>query len=105
MSDARNSLRKGRISLVHLAITLIIVGACVEAARGGDWPQLLGPGRNGTCAETGLLRSWPKEGPPLVWEKQIGAGFSGPVVAAERLILFHRVGDEEVVVCLEAATG
>ena len=37
--------------------------------------------RNGTSPETGLLAAWPKEGPPKVWEKQVGEGYSGPVVA------------------------
>src|SRR5262249_22262452 len=39
------------------------------------------------------------------WEKKVGAGFAGPVVAGDRLILFHRVGDEEVVECLDVANG
>jgi outer membrane protein assembly factor BamB len=76
---------------------------CLLAA--GDWPQLLGPARNGISAETGLLASWPKQGPKLVWEKPVGEGFSGPAVAGDRLILFHRVGNEEEVECLDAATG
>jgi outer membrane protein assembly factor BamB len=70
-----------------------------------DWPQHLGPTRNGHSSETGLQRAWPKEGPQVVWQRDVGSGWSGPVVAGERLILFHRVGDDEVVDCLEAATG
>jgi outer membrane protein assembly factor BamB len=70
-----------------------------------DWPQFLGPQRNGVSAEKGLATFWPKNGPPLVWEKQVGEGYSGPVVSGQRLILFHRVGDEEVVECLNAGTG
>jgi outer membrane protein assembly factor BamB len=86
------------MSLAVLATTLRLVAAA-------DWPQFLGPARNGTSTETGLLDTWPKSGPPLLWEKEVGAGFSGPVVAGGRLILFHRLGDEEVVECLDAATG
>ncbi len=74
-------------------------------AGADDWPQFLGPKRNGVSSETGLLKSWPKEGPKVLWEKQVGEGFSGPVVAGDRLILFHRAGDEEVVECLHAQTG
>jgi outer membrane protein assembly factor BamB len=70
-----------------------------------DWPQWLGPERNGVSTETGLLRSWPKEGPPVVWQTDVGDGYSGPVVAGDWLILFHRVGDEEVVEGLDAASG
>src|SRR5262249_33810392 len=56
-------------------------------------------------AETGLLRSFAKKGPPVVWEREVGDGFSGPVVAGDRLVLFHRVGDKDLVECLDAATG
>jgi len=83
---------------------------CLSAAicgliTGADWPQFLGPNRNCTSSETGLLLSWPKDGLPKLWEKKIGEGFSGPVIAGERLILFQRVGDKETVECLDAATG
>src|SRR5436853_3490658 len=75
------------------------------SGRADDWPQFLGPKRNGTSAEKGLNTSFPAQGPPRVWEKRIGAGFSGPVVAGTRLILFHRQGAQEIVDCLEAASG
>ena len=78
-------------------------GALLCAAA--DWPQFLGPTRNGVSTETGLKATWPKNGPPVVWEKEIGEGFSGPVVVGDRVILFHRVGDQEVVECLGAADG
>ena len=74
-------------------------------ARAGDWPQFLGPARNGFSAETGLVASWPKGGPTVVWQKDVGEGYSGPVVAGSWLILFHRVGNDEVVEGLDAATG
>jgi outer membrane protein assembly factor BamB len=70
-----------------------------------DWPQFLGPRRNGISQEHGLNLAWTKEGPRLLWEMPVGAGFAGPVVAGDRLVLFHRVGNEEVVACLEPATG
>jgi outer membrane protein assembly factor BamB len=84
------------------ALVLALVVAPVFAA---DWPQFLGPSRNGHSTETGLARSFPKKGPPVVWEREVGEGYSGPVVAGGRLILFHRVGDEDLVECLDAATG
>jgi len=70
-----------------------------------DWPQLLGPARNGISPETNLAMSWPKEGPPVVWQKKVGEGFSGPVVAQSKLILFHRLGNVESVECLDARAG
>jgi outer membrane protein assembly factor BamB len=83
---------------------LLALGFAVQGTA-GDWPQFLGPTRDAHSAETGLVRSFPKKGPAVVWEKEVGDGYSGPVVVGGRLVLFHRVGDEDVVECLEAATG
>src|SRR5437016_1220622 len=70
-----------------------------------DWPQHLGPTRDGHSPETGLARSWPKDGPVVAWKRDVGSGWSGVAVAGDRLMLFHRVGDDEVVECLDPATG
>jgi outer membrane protein assembly factor BamB len=72
---------------------------------GADWPQFLGPTRNGVSSETGLLQTWGPDGPPVLWEKRVGEGYSSPVVAGERLIIYHRVGNEEMIDCLEPASG
>ncbi|HKB42287.1 MAG TPA: alcohol dehydrogenase, partial [Gemmataceae bacterium] len=66
---------------------LLALGLVVVPASAADWPQFLGPGRNAHSRETGLVRTFPKKGPPVVWEKEVGEGFSGPVVAGGRLIL------------------
>ncbi len=84
-----------------MRILFIIVASVLVAA---DWPQYLGPNRDCKSSETGLARSWPKGGPKVVWEKKAGSGWSGAVVAGDRAILFHRVGDDEVVECVDAAT-
>lgn len=72
---------------------------------GADWPQHLGPNRDGHSPESGLLRQWPKGGPAVLWQHEVGTGWAGPVVSGERLILFHRVSDDEVVKCLDPGTG
>jgi outer membrane protein assembly factor BamB len=86
-----------QICFLALAFQLPILAA--------DWPQLLGPGRDGHSSETRLKWDWADQGPPLVWKKEAGTGWAGPVVAGGRLIFFHRLEDDEVVECLEAATG
>ncbi len=87
----------------------VLLGAFLAVPSGrasaGDWPQFRGPARDGISNETGLVDSWSKEGPPQVWAKKIGLGYSGPVVAGDRVIVFSRDGDKEVVQCLAAATG
>ncbi len=70
-----------------------------------DWPCFLGPTHNAISSETKLAKSFPKDGPTLVWESAKGTGYSAPAIAGERLVLFHRVEDEEVVQCLQAETG
>src|SRR5689334_10050658 len=54
------------------------------------WPQYFGPGRNGLYQGSPLATTWPASGPRVVWRKDVGEGFSGPVVAGGRVILFHR---------------
>jgi outer membrane protein assembly factor BamB len=73
--------------------------------QAADWPQFLGADRNGISAETNLSGAWPADGPPVRWKKEVGQGFSGPVVAGGKLILFHRKADQEIIDCLDAKTG
>lgn len=86
-----------------LAIALTLTLALTLHAT--DWPQLLGPNRDGHSAETKLNWDWPKGGPAVLWQKDIGTGWAAPVVGEGHLILFHRVGDDEVVASLDPATG
>ncbi len=85
-----------------LALGLLFPGFPTRAT---DWPQFLGPTRNGVYAGGDLAETWPKEGPAKVWQKSVGQGFSGPAVAEHKLVLFHRVDDKETVECLDAKTG
>lgn len=77
---------------------------CGETSA-ADWPQILGPNRDGTSAETGLTWDWGKDGPPVSWSKEVGAGWAGVATAGGTAFLFHRVGGEEVLAALDPATG
>ena len=81
------------------------LAATVVTQAANDWPQYLGPSRNGVYAGPALADAWGANGPKAVWRKQIGQGFAGPAVVGNRVILFHRVGNEEVLESLDAATG
>src|SRR4029078_8072220 len=70
-----------------------------------DWPQFLGPDRNGTYSGPPLSEGWGSTGPKVVWRKQVGAGLGRPAVVQGRVLLFHRVGNEEVLESLDAKTG
>lgn len=103
----RSALARGNRSFAVLIAVLLALPLRSPGAgnEGADWPQFLGPTRNGVCPGGGLTNSWPKEGPAKLWEKQVGQGFSGPVVALGKIILFHRLADQEVVECLNAQDG
>jgi len=51
------------------------------------------------------VAAFPATGPKMIWKKNIGQGFSEPVAAGGKLILFQRVGDKETVACMDASTG
>ncbi len=87
-----------RLSVLFLTIGLF-------AAHAADWPGFLGPKGDGTSPETGLLDAFPPGGPAILWQTNIGTGYSAPSVRAGQLVLFHRLGDEEVVEAFDAATG
>ncbi|MEA3209762.1 MAG: hypothetical protein QOE70_2819 [Chthoniobacter sp.] len=76
-----------------------------QGAVTSDWPRLLGPAHNASSPETRLLHEFSKGAPRIVWEVAKGNGFGGPAIAGERLVIFHRVGQDETVECLHAETG
>ena len=85
------------------ALSFLLLACSIGAAS--DWPQFLGPARNGSTTETNLSVAWPKEGPKILWKTKVGEGWSGPVVVANRVYLFHRTDDKETLDCLNAASG
>lgn len=74
-------------------------------AINSDWPRFLGPDDNATSPETHLLERFPEGGPAKVWEMRKGSGYTSPVFAGGRLVMFDRIGDEETVDCLDPETG
>ena len=94
------------LRLCKAAAWLCLLALFAPAARGGDWPQILGPARNGVAAaDERLAAAWPAAGPREVWRRPVGAGYAGLAVVGTRAILFHRAADREVVEALDAATG
>ena len=86
-------------------LVLFCAGFATLGAQGTDWPQYLGAQRDGVYRGPALAETWGAQGPRVLWRKEVGQGFSGPVVVGGRLILFHRVGNEEVVESLDVRTG
>lgn len=78
-----------------MRLPTLLLTLCASLAA--DWPQFLGPTADGKSTETNLLSRFPPGGPPLVWQRDIGTGYSAPSVRAGKLILHHRVKNDEVV--------
>ncbi len=69
-----------------------------------DWPNLFGPSHDCSATQQ-LCHYWGHDGPPQRWQMKIGTGYSSPVVASNRVIQLHRLGNEEVVSCIDASSG
>jgi outer membrane protein assembly factor BamB len=92
---------KVKVKLITAIVTLSV--ACAVAA---DWPGYFGPKRDSTSTEKGLLRTWPKEGPKVLWTAPIGIGYGGPVVSGGKVYLLDRddkVGDN--LRCFDFSSG
>ncbi|MDE2887820.1 MAG: PQQ-binding-like beta-propeller repeat protein [Gemmatimonadota bacterium] len=87
--------------IYYVSISVLL---CFSPAR-ADWSQWLGPDRTGISTETGFLKTWPKDGPDVLWKKNLGVGFSGISVADGRVFTMFAEGDDEFVVCLNEESG
>jgi outer membrane protein assembly factor BamB len=85
--------------------------AVLPVASGADWPTFRGPGRTAVAPDTGLLATWPTEGPPLVWETAgAGRGYASLAIAGGRIYTLgdglSTAGDaDEYLTCFDRATG
>ncbi len=85
---------------------LLVLFLSVSAVMGDDWPQFRGPMRDGASREKGLLKSWPKEGPPLIWKNpNIGEGCSNLAIVGNKIYTNSQLKKVEYLVCLNADTG
>jgi outer membrane protein assembly factor BamB len=70
-----------------------------------DFPQFLGPRRNGSLAGPRLATNWTARPPALLWRQPIGTAWSGFVVAGSRAVTQEQRGEEELTVCYDLLTG
>ena len=76
-----------------------------ELPAGPGWPHLRGPNYDGCSGENNLADSWPEEGPPLLWMRELGAGYSGFTAVGDRIYTQAQSLYAQSVLCLEAETG
>ncbi len=87
---------------VWCAVQVAGTGVRLDA---GDWPQLLGPQRNGHAVGETLPERFPTKELTPKFRHALGAGFAGPAVVDGRVLVFHRIDDHEVLEALDAQTG
>lgn len=95
-----------------LLLAALTAAADVSPAP-GDWPQWLGPNRDGKSLEVGITHPWPPEGPKLLWTAKsladVGTGFGQPAVVGDKIYLLGREDEKadatEFCACLNLADG
>jgi outer membrane protein assembly factor BamB len=104
-----------------LLFTWLLLGTATFV-RGDDWPQWLGPQRDGVWREEGLLEKFPAGGPKVLWRAPLGGGYAGPAVAGGKVYVTDRILDpgqgdpnnpfqrtnskgKERVLCLDSKSG
>lgn len=97
-----------------------LILALAVPALAEDWPQWMGPKRDGVWREDGIVEKFPESGPKVRWRQPIGPGYAGPAVVGNRLYVMDRVTDKPVlkdayarepmagkerILCLDTTTG
>jgi outer membrane protein assembly factor BamB len=91
------------LRFVPSALAFVLLSSSAPAA---DWPQFRGPNRDDISKETGLLKSWPKDGPPLAWQiKDLGGGYSSLSVVGDRIYTLGNKGNVTKAFALERDNG
>lgn len=81
---------------------ILIVTVLAFAADDGDWPCFHGLKRDNLSAETGLLQTWPGEGPELIWTASgIGHGYSTVAIAGGRIFTAGMIDKQTYVMALD----
>ncbi|MBE2286112.1 MAG: PQQ-binding-like beta-propeller repeat protein [Prosthecobacter sp.] len=83
--------------------SLLLFFCAVSTLQAGDWPQFLGPNRTSTAVDEKEIRGDVE--PEIVWQRRLGTGFAGAVVAKGRVIVFYRQDDAMTTEALSAADG
>jgi len=76
-----------------------------DAPRDPGWPHRRGPNHDAVSAETELAESWPPQGPPVLWMREIGVGYSGFVAVEDCVFTQSQSLSEQMILCLDADNG
>lgn len=107
---------------MRMTRAILFLTLFASASLAADWPQWMGPTRDGVWTEMGTLDKFPEGGPKVLWRTPIAGGFAGPAVVGDRVYVTDYVTDadwrkksspsarppitgKERVLCLDAKSG
>lgn len=109
MSVTRALLGHRMRMLLGVVIAIVVAAGskpiAAQTDAKGEWPQMLGPQRNGLSSETGLLDRFPEGGPKEVWRVAGGVGMSGLAISRGRVLTLVQREGEQWLVSLDAKSG
>jgi outer membrane protein assembly factor BamB len=87
-------------------VLFVFIFVATMGAFADNWPHYLGPDSNATSSETGILASWPDEGPKVLWQVPLGKGYGAPAVYDGKVYVLDREGtSKDVFRCYDLQTG
>jgi len=91
---------------MRIFFVLALAGALIPVLPAADlvWPGLLGPQRDGWVEHFKIPARWPKQ-LKKEWSVEVGAGYGTPLVEGQRVYQHARQGEEEVIWCVDLASG
>ena len=102
-------MKTNRLRICCFALPLVMLCSGVEADPGAaHWPQWGGPNRDFTVETSGLADTWPEDGPPRLWQRELGDGYSSIVSEDGVLYTMYRkeqTYDNEHTIAFDANTG
>ncbi|HEX4954753.1 MAG TPA: PQQ-binding-like beta-propeller repeat protein [Thermoanaerobaculia bacterium] len=99
----RHALAPGLLFALGLFVWLGGTGLAREASEG--WLQWGGPTHDFHAPGSGLAADWGGEGPPVLWSRELGEGYSSVLFEDGRLYTLYRAAEREVVACLDSRHG
>ncbi|WP_425616537.1 PQQ-binding-like beta-propeller repeat protein [Anatilimnocola sp. NA78] len=91
--------------LISRGLSVLCLLFIATASWAGDWPQILGPNRDGHAEGEKLRVKWPAAGLKPEWTYPLGSGYAGPAVVGKQVLVFHRKDDEEIIESVDLTTG
>lgn len=105
MNPSQSTSHALTIILSFFTIVLVLPN-CLATSRAGDWPQILGPHRDGQAVDEPVLATtWNTTPPQLLWRRNVGSGYAGAAIKGGRVFLFDREAQAERVTSVDLITG